>query len=399
MAGPPSMRSPMGTPMGSSMMGAPPGAPPAMPPPQQQQQQQQGGGAAPGMSPVSPPPQVASAVSSKRRAYPTAHLAANSVSFSGGFDPGALSGGATPSPAAAGAPQPQSNGSQFFTPAGPAMGGAGLQPPQQQQQQHQQQQQQQQHTYGHQHHPSAAAAPSGFSAAQNGMAGAAGGFGMNNLAGQFQNMGMGGAKGVCAGTRGEVSRPIDSSNMPLADSLLLISTSSPQNPLLTVNLSGMMPDVNGLERPPPEIRLPPNACISTNPKANADPSYQRCTLNAVPTTSSLLAKSRLPLGLVLSPYRSVREEDGDEPVPVVTDTVIARCRRCRTYINPYVQFIEGGTRWKCCMCNISNEVPQLFDWDQETNQPADRWQRPELNHSVVEFVAPREYMVRTAFLI
>lgn len=45
------------------------------------------------------------------------------------------------------------------------------------------------------------------------------------------------------------------------------------------------------------------------------------------------------------------------------------------------------------MCNLSNEVPQLFDWNQETNQPADRWQRAELNSSVVEFVAPTEYMV------
>lgn len=156
----------------------------------------------------------------------------------------------------------------------------------------------------------------------------------------------------------------------------------------------MQPNVNDLEKPPPEIKLPANACITQNPRANADPSYQRSTLNAVPTTASLLNKSKLPLGLVLSPYRSVREEDGDEPVPVVIDSVIARCRRCRTYINPYVQFIEGGNRWKCCMCNITNEVPQLFDWDQEANQPADRWQRPELNHSVVEFIAPREYMVR-----
>jgi protein transport protein SEC24 len=83
-------------------------------------------------------------------------------------------------------------------------------------------------------------------------------------------------------------------------------------------------------------------------------------------------------------------------VPVVKDTVIARCRRCRTYINPYVTFIEGGNRWKCPMCNLSNEVPQMFDWDQEKNQPADRWKRAELNESVVEFVAPTEYMVRLA---
>jgi hypothetical protein len=43
---------------------------------------------------------------------------------------------------------------------------------------------------------------------------------------------------------------------------------------------------------------------------------------------------------------------------------------------------------------MSNEVPQLFDWDQVRNQPGDRWAREELNHSAVEFVAPTEYMVR-----
>ena len=46
------------------------------------------------------------------------------------------------------------------------------------------------------------------------------------------------------------------------------------------------------------------------------------------------------------------------------------------------------------MCQLSNEVPQLFDWDQVRNQPGDRWARAELNHAVVEFVAPTEYMVR-----
>jgi len=45
------------------------------------------------------------------------------------------------------------------------------------------------------------------------------------------------------------------------------------------------------------------------------------------------------------------------------------------------------------MCNLSNEVPQLFDWNNQTNQPADRWGRAELNSGVVEFVAPQEYMV------
>ncbi|PCH35320.1 hypothetical protein WOLCODRAFT_156015 [Wolfiporia cocos MD-104 SS10] len=162
--------------------------------------------------------------------------------------------------------------------------------------------------------------------------------------------------------------------------------------LLTANLLTAPPDPRELHRPPPDICLPQGASISPSQHANADPSYQRSTLNTIPVSSSLLNKSKIPLALIITPYRSLKE--GDEPVPLVTDTVIARCRRCRTYINPYVQFIDGGNRWRCCMCNMSNEVPQLFDWDQVRNQPGDRWARAELNSSVVEFVAPTEYMVR-----
>lgn len=46
------------------------------------------------------------------------------------------------------------------------------------------------------------------------------------------------------------------------------------------------------------------------------------------------------------------------------------------------------------MCNLTNDVPQAFDWDAAAQKSLDRWQRPDLNHAVVEFVAPQEYMVR-----
>lgn len=166
------------------------------------------------------------------------------------------------------------------------------------------------------------------------------------------------------------------------------------NQLVNAVVGAQPPNMAELDAPPPPIVLPPNATVTLSDRCNADPSYQRCTMNAIPATQSLMLKSKLPLAIVLSPMRSVRPEEGDAPVPLVTDTVIARCRRCRTYINPFVSFVEGGHRWKCCMCGITNEVPQLFDWDATTNQATDRWRRPELNAGVVEFVAPREYMVR-----
>ena len=132
--------------------------------------------------------------------------------------------------------------------------------------------------------------------------------------------------------------------------------------------------------------------VTPSPDANCNPKYVRSTLNAVPTTHSLLKKSKLPFALVIQPYAALH--DLDDPVPVVQDQVISRCRRCRSYINPFVTFLDHGHRWRCNMCNLTNDVPQAFDWDAAAQKTVDRWQRHELNHAVVEFVAPQEYMVR-----
>jgi protein transport protein SEC24 len=43
-------------------------------------------------------------------------------------------------------------------------------------------------------------------------------------------------------------------------------------------------------------------------------------------------------------------------VPVVNFVgTIVRCRRCRTYINAYVMFTDGGRRWRCNVCSLLNE--------------------------------------------
>ena len=132
--------------------------------------------------------------------------------------------------------------------------------------------------------------------------------------------------------------------------------------------------------------------MTPSPNAICPPKYVRSTLNAVPTTHSLLKKSRLPFALIIQPYTSLH--DAEDPVPIIPDQVIARCRRCRTYINPFVTFLDHGHRWRCNMCNLSNDVPQAFDWDAATQKSLDRWQRSDLNYAVCEFIAPQEYMVR-----
>jgi protein transport protein SEC24 len=164
------------------------------------------------------------------------------------------------------------------------------------------------------------------------------------------------------------------------------------NQLYPTDLLNQPFNASELDLPAPAIVLPPNSSVTPSPTANCPSRFIRSTVNAIPTTNNLLKKSKLPLGLVIQPYGALH--DDEDPVPLIQDQVIARCRRCRTYINPYVTFLDHGHRWRCNMCNLSNDVPQAFDWDAAAQQSVDRWQRHELNHSVVEFVAPQEYMVR-----
>ncbi|KAH7551481.1 hypothetical protein J3E72DRAFT_4922 [Bipolaris maydis] len=165
-----------------------------------------------------------------------------------------------------------------------------------------------------------------------------------------------------------------------------------QNQLFPSDLIAQPFHVSELYNPPPPINLPANAAATPSEFANESSKYVRCTLNTIPTNHNLLKKSKLPFALVISPYASLH--DSEDPIPVVQDQIISRCRRCRAYINPFVSFLDHGHRWRCNMCNLTNDVPQAFDWDAAQQKSVDRWQRPELNYAVTEFVAPQEYMVR-----
>ncbi|KAM3547753.1 hypothetical protein MY1884_009454 [Beauveria asiatica] len=194
--------------------------------------------------------------------------------------------------------------------------------------------------------------------------------------------------GITQGVAGVNIGAQQPSSMPMASQVRQAAL----NQLYPSDLLSQPFNVAELDLAPPPINLPPNSSVTRSETANCPPKYIRSTLNAVPTTNSLLKKSKLPLSLVIQPYGSLH--DDEDNVPVVQDQVISRCRRCRTYINPYVTFMDHGHRWRCNMCNLTNDVPQAFDWDSATQKTVDRWQRPELNHAVVEFVAPQEYMVR-----
>lgn len=111
-------------------------------------------------------------------------------------------------------------------------------------------------------------------------------------------------------------------------------------------------------------------------------------------------------------------------LPVIQCTPIVRCRICRTYINPFVYFMDEK-HWKCNLCFRVNEckfdlifylwysdcnciyhtvkitiwklfvaVPDEFQYDPATKTYGEPMRRPEVKSATIEFIAPAEYMVR-----
>lgn len=135
---------------------------------------------------------------------------------------------------------------------------------------------------------------------------------------------------------------------------------------------------------PPKIILPGGLGVF-NPK----PEVMCSTMNAVPTTSGLLNKMKLPLAMHIHPYKDLSIQE----CPVIHPTTIVRCRVCRAYINPFVMFIDSR-HWRCNLCFRPNTLPEEFDYNPQTGKHGDRSQRMEIKRSSVEYIAPSEYMLR-----
>lgn len=146
--------------------------------------------------------------------------------------------------------------------------------------------------------------------------------------------------------------------------------------------------------PTMERHLPPPALVPfvAFDQGNASPKFARLTLNSIPSTAEALASTHLPLGLLLQPLAS--QQEGEQPIPVLDfgDTGPPRCRRCRTYMNPFMPFKSGGNKFVCNMCTFPNDVPaEYFAPTDPSGVRVDRLQRPELTLGTVDFMVPKEY--------
>ncbi|KAI3403543.2 SFB3 [Candida oxycetoniae] len=154
-------------------------------------------------------------------------------------------------------------------------------------------------------------------------------------------------------------------------------------------------------------------------QGTASPKFMRSTMYYVPESEKLRSVTKLPMAITVRPFAP--QLSSEEPVPTVEIQTSAiqgnttdnnnnnnnnnddddsdplsvgplRCYRCRTYINPSMQFTHNQK----CICNIcqfaNNSVPQEYYAPLDARgYRVDKFVRPELHKGVYDIIVPVEY--------
>ncbi|KAM4852158.1 protein transport protein Sec24C [Thomomys bottae] len=161
------------------------------------------------------------------------------------------------------------------------------------------------------------------------------------------------------------------------------------------NNRGSEPFVTGVRGQVPPL-------VTTNflvkDQGNASPRYIRCTSYNIPCTSDMAKQAQVPLAAVIKPLASLPTEEASPYLVDHGESGPLRCNRCKAYMCPFMQFVEGGRRFQCCFCSCINDVPpQYFQHLDHTGKRVDTYDRPELSMGSYEFLATVDYCKNNKF--
>ncbi|KDR14171.1 protein transport protein Sec24C-like [Zootermopsis nevadensis] len=136
----------------------------------------------------------------------------------------------------------------------------------------------------------------------------------------------------------------------------------------------------------------------TRDEGNASPRYIRSSMYNIPATIDMMKQVAVPFGLVVSPLARTLDEEYLPPIINMGEIGPVRCNRCKAYMCPFMQFIDGGRRFHCLFCKATTEVPpEYFQHLDHTGLRVDRFERPELILGAFEFVATEDYCRNNTF--
>ncbi|VDM38867.1 unnamed protein product [Toxocara canis] len=127
-------------------------------------------------------------------------------------------------------------------------------------------------------------------------------------------------------------------------------------------------------------------------QGNCNPKFMRTTLYVAPASSDILKNSQLPFTVAVAPFAPLHPNEMRPPVVDLLDLGPVRCHRCKAYMCPFMEFQDGGRRFKCPFCLASTTVEEPYFAHLDHNgRRTDIQQRPEQYLGSYEFVATKPY--------
>uniref|UniRef100_A0A1I7YG39 Protein transport protein Sec24C n=1 Tax=Steinernema glaseri TaxID=37863 RepID=A0A1I7YG39_9BILA len=152
--------------------------------------------------------------------------------------------------------------------------------------------------------------------------------------------------------------------------------------------TGMFPTGYPTAEPPPLV----TTTFVAQDQGNCNPKFMRSTLYAVPQNQDMIKQSQIPFSVAISPFADILPNEKRPPVVDLGELGPVRCQRCKAYICAFMEFQDGGRRFRCPFCNSSTTVEELYFCHVDHNgRRTDIQYRPELYLGSYEFVATKPY--------
>ncbi|ESO85828.1 hypothetical protein LOTGIDRAFT_221280 [Lottia gigantea] len=132
--------------------------------------------------------------------------------------------------------------------------------------------------------------------------------------------------------------------------------------------------------------------FSVQDQGNCNPRFMRSTMYNIPCTSDIIKNSHIPFSLTITPFAKLKPQEPAPPLVDFGELGPVRCKRCKAYINPHMQFIDGGRRFQCVYCGCATDVPnEYFAHLDHTGRRTDCYNRAELCLGSYEMTATKDY--------
>ncbi|XP_078576738.1 protein transport protein Sec24C-like isoform X4 [Branchiostoma floridae x Branchiostoma japonicum] len=132
-------------------------------------------------------------------------------------------------------------------------------------------------------------------------------------------------------------------------------------------------------------------------QGNCNPAFMRASMYNIPCTADMYKQCNVPMSLVIKPFAELKPQEAQLCLVDHGAAGPVRCNRCKAYMCPFMQFVEGGRRFMCSFCSCVTDVPDTyFAHLDHTGRRIDVYQRPELACGSYEFVATLDYCKQRA---